>query len=338
MEVTKVAAIGNLVNRFKDSLASNPLNALQNIGGFVDQVGSIKGDVKGVIQQFNDSFKDVKQSIKEFEGLVKGVGQNVENYKDQLLSLQKGFADNPFNALKDAKNLFGNIQNSVNNAKNVGGLLQESFKNPLDSFKGLQSFADNLGAKAKTDSKSESEFKIFQNAMMVLAAPNSIALTTNEDIHFSADKQIYETAGDSIQYSTQKSLIAHAQSKISLFAAQEGARLYAGKGKVEIQAQGDAADLIARKAIQVISTEDKIEIKASKKIVLIAGGSQIEISSGGVLPTTSGKFEVKAGQHIFIPGSKVNLNLPFFPQSVCWECLARRANQRGAFVNKGDGL
>ena len=96
--------------------------------------------------------------------------------------------------------------------------------------------------------------------------------------------------------------------------------------------------MIARKAIQVISTEDKIEIKASKKIVLIAGGSQIEISSGGVLPTTSGKFEVKAGQHIFIPGSKVNLNLPFFPQSVCWECLARRANQRGAFVNKGDGL
>lgn len=34
----------------------------------------------------------------------------------------------------------------------------------------------------------------------------------------------------------QKTLIANAQNKISLFAEQEGARLYAGKGKIEIQA------------------------------------------------------------------------------------------------------
>nr|WP_228256862.1 DUF2345 domain-containing protein [Acinetobacter sp. WCHAc060033] len=164
---------------------------------------------------------------------------------------------------------------------------------------------DNLSAKSKSDAKSQAEFKIFQDAMMVLAAPNSIAVTSNEDIHISADQQIYETAGESIQYSTQKNLIAHAQSKISLFAAQDGARFYAGKGKVEIQAQGDGADLIARKGVQVISTEDKIEIKANKKIVLIAGGSQIEISSGGVLPTTPAKFEVKAGQHKFVGGGSV---------------------------------
>ena len=315
LEVTKVAAIGNLVNGFKESLASNPLNALQNIGGFVDQVGSIKGDVQGVIQQFNNSFKDVKQTIQDFEGFVKGVGQNIENYKDQFLNLQKGFAENPLNALKDAKGLFSNIQQNVNSIQNAAGLLQNSFKNPLESFKGLQSFADNLGAKAKTDSKSESEFKIFQNAMMVLAAPNSIAVTTNENVYLSADKHIYETASDSIQYSTQKSLITHAQNKISLFAAQEGARLYAAKGKVEIQAQGDAADLIARKGVQVISTEDKIEIKASKKIVLIAGGSQIEISSSGVLPTTSGKFEAKAGQHNFVGGGSMNVSLPYLPEN-----------------------
>ncbi|MFH3575047.1 DUF2345 domain-containing protein, partial [Acinetobacter baumannii] len=84
--------------------------------------------------------------------------------------------------------------------------------------------------------------------------------------------------------STQKNLIAHAQNKISLFAAQQGARLYAGKGKVEIQAQGDGADLIARKGIQIISTEDKIEINASKEIVITSGGSQIKINSSGIFP------------------------------------------------------
>lgn len=50
---------------------------------------------------------------------------------------------------------------------------------------------------------------------MVLSAPNSIAVASNEDIHLSADGQISQTAGDSINLSTQKNLIAHAQNKIS---------------------------------------------------------------------------------------------------------------------------
>ncbi|MCL6238075.1 DUF2345 domain-containing protein, partial [Acinetobacter sp. ANC 5033] len=77
--------------------------------------------------------------------------------------------------------------------------------------------------------------------------------------------------------------------------------------------QGDGADLIARKGIQIISTEDKVEIKASKKIVLTAGGSQIEISSAGVFPTTAGKFEVKAGQHQFLAGQSSHNNLFTLP-------------------------
>ncbi|WP_252362302.1 DUF2345 domain-containing protein, partial [Acinetobacter cumulans] len=68
-----------------------------------------------------------------------------------------------------------------------------------------------------------------------------------------------------------------------------------------------------RKGIQIISTEDSVEIKASKKIVLTAGGSQIEISSAGVLPTTAGKFEVKAGQHTFVGGQSSQNNLLTLP-------------------------
>ncbi|MFH4159885.1 DUF2345 domain-containing protein, partial [Acinetobacter bereziniae] len=146
------------------------------------------------------------------------------------------------------------------------------------------------------------------------ASPNSIGLSSNEDIHVSADKQISHSAGDSINLSTQKNFLVHAQNKISMFAAQEGARLYAGNGKVEIQAQGDGADLIACKGIQIISTEDRIEIKASKKIVLIADTTQIEISDAGVLPTTPGLFEVKAGQHKFLSGASINNPLPYLPE------------------------
>src|SRR5690606_28399274 len=98
----------------------------------------------------------------------------------------------------------------------------------------------------------------------------------------------------------------YAQHKISLFAAQNGARLYAGKGKIEIQAQDDAIEAIARQVIKLISTEDKIEITSPKEILLTAGGSQIKINSSGVCVTTGGKFECEAGQHLFEGGARVN--------------------------------
>ncbi|WP_151814463.1 DUF2345 domain-containing protein, partial [Acinetobacter ursingii] len=73
-------------------------------------------------------------------------------------------------------------------------------------------------------------------------------------------------------------------------------------------------DLIARKAVQVISTEDKIEISASKEIVITAGGSQIKINGSGIFPVTGGKFEVKAGQHLFMGSGSASSNLPALPQ------------------------
>ena len=231
----------------------------------------------------------------------------------------------------DASEAKQQLESSLNNAKALSEVAKNQQTDPLSLLENLQGYLKNL------ESEDQSKAAAFKQAIMLLASPSSIAVESNEDIHLSADGQINQIAQRSINTSTQDSIIGHASKKISLFAAQEGARLYAGKGKIEIQAQGDGADLIARKGVQIISTEDRIEIKAAKKIVLIGGGSQIEISSSGVLPTTAGKFEVKAGQHLFIPGAKTPMNLPFFPQSVCWECLARRASQRGAFVNKGDG-
>lgn len=91
----------------------------------------------------------------------------------------------------------------------------------------LQSFIDTL---KQEDPKKAAEF---QSAVMLLAAPQSIALSSGEDIHLSSGGQLSHSAGDSINLSTQKNLIGQASQKISLFAAQQGARIYAGKGNIE---------------------------------------------------------------------------------------------------------
>ncbi|MBO9529829.1 MAG: type VI secretion system tip protein VgrG, partial [Acinetobacter oleivorans] len=207
----------------------------------------------------------------------------------------------------DANEAKKQIDGGLNNAKALSEVAKNQQTDPLENLENLKSFIEKL------EQQDNAKAKTFKEAIMLLASPNSIALSSNEDIHLSADGQINQTAGDSINLTTQKNLIAHAQNKISLFAAQEGARLYAGKGKVEIQAQGDGADLIARKAVQIISAEDKIEATAAKEIILTAGGSQVKITGSGIFMTTSGKFEVKAGQHLFMGGAEVGMNLQGLP-------------------------
>jgi type VI secretion system secreted protein VgrG len=224
------------------------------------------------------------------------------------------------------------LESSLNNAKALSEVAKNQQTDPLENLDYLKSFISDLEKDQSDESKNQAD--AFKQALMVLASPNSIGLSSNEDIHVSADKQISHSAGDSINLSTQKNFLVHAQNKISMFAAQEGARLYAGNGKVEIQAQGDGADLIARKGIQIISTEDVIEVKSLKEIILTSGTSQLKINGSGVFVTTGGMFEVKAGQHSFIGGAKVDYSLPTFYENICKPCLLNAAKFGMAFVDK----
>jgi len=207
----------------------------------------------------------------------------------------------------DANEAKQQIEGSLNNAKALSEVAKNQQTDPLDMLENIQTFLEVL---KQEDPKKAAEF---QSAVMLLASPKSIAVSSNEDIHLSANGQLTQSAGDSINISTQKNIVSHASQKISLFAAQEGARLFAGQGKVEIQAQGDGLDVIARKGVQITSTEDTVFIISPTEINLTANGSQVKLNGSGIFPVTGGKLEVKAGQHLFMGGSSINppaLDLP----------------------------
>ena len=207
----------------------------------------------------------------------------------------------------DANQAKSQLESNLNNSKALSEVAKNQQTDPLEVLDKLKNFLEQI------EQQDQEKAAAFKQALMILTAPNSIAVSSNEDIHLSADGQISQSAGDSINISTQKSLIGHAQSKISLFAGQEGARLYAGKGKVEIQAQNDGLDAIARKDIQIISTEDAIYITSPKEININAGSSQLKLNGSGIFFTTGGLFKSKAGQHKFEGGAKVNTTLPSLP-------------------------
>lgn len=199
----------------------------------------------------------------------------------------------------DANESKQQLEGGLNNSKALSEVAKNQQTDPLEVLDHLKTFLDQI------EQRDRDKAAAFKQAIMVLSAPNSMALTSNENIHLSADGHISQTAGDSINLSTQKNFIAHAQNKISFFAAQNGARMYAGKGRIELQAQSDGTDIIARKGIQIISTEDRIEITSPKEIILTADGSQLKINSSGIFPVTGGKLEVKAGQHLFMSGANI---------------------------------
>ncbi|MCU4337400.1 type VI secretion system Vgr family protein [Acinetobacter dispersus] len=227
----------------------------------------------------------------------------------------------------DAQPAKQQLEGNQANAKALSEVAKNQQTDEIESVEQLKAFAQQIEAKIAK----------FNKALLLLSSPVGIALSTGEDIHLSADGQINQFAGDSINLSTQKNLITHAQNRISLFAAQGGIKQVAAKGKFEAHAQSDGMDLLAKQGIQIISTEDRIEITSPKEIVITAGGSQIKLNGSGIFPTTGGKFEVKAGQHLFMGGAKANVQLPTLPEfdNKNWIALEHLDVDRQPFANLG---
>ncbi|MBK5648166.1 MAG: type VI secretion system tip protein VgrG, partial [Acinetobacter sp.] len=196
------------------------------------------------------------------------------------------------------------LEGSQTNSKALSDIAKNQKTDEIESIEQLKEFTEQL----------EQKIAKFNKALLLLSSQDGIALSTPEDIHISADSQINQIAGDSINLSTQKNLIAHAQNKLSLFAAQGGIKAIAAQSKVEIQAQSDALDVFAKLGINISSTDDKVVISSPKEVVITGGSSQIALNNSGIFPKTGGKFEVNAGQHVFQSASSANANLPKLPK------------------------
>ena len=203
----------------------------------------------------------------------------------------------------DAQSAKQQFEVNQNNAKALSEVAKNQQTDEIESVEQLKAFASQI----------EEKIAKFNKALLLLSSPAGIGLSSSDDIHLSADGQINQFAGDSINLSTQRNLVAHVSGKVSLFAAQNGIKQVAAKGKFDMHAQGNGMDLLAKQGIKIISTEDRIEITSPNEIVITAGGSQIKINSSGIFPVTGGKFEVKAGQHLFMGGANAQAEIPLIP-------------------------
>ena len=266
-------------------LASSHAVSQLNMGNLVDPRKTEEGKPRGAgFELRTDQFG----ALRAGQGLLLSTYEQTHAKSDHL----------------QAEQAKSQLEGSVSQASALSEVAKNQQTGPLSGLDGLKSFIESI------EQRDEEKATSFKQALMLLASVDSIGLSSQQDIHVSSDGQLNQTAGDSINLSSQKNIIAQGSQKISLFAAGKGIQTIAAKGKLAIQAQGDGIEAIARKVIQFISTEDRIEITSPKEIVINASGSQLKINSGGVFSTTGAKFEAKAGQHVFSGGMKVEYELP----------------------------
>ena len=193
-------------------------------------------------------------------------------------------------------NLKKQLETSQVNSKALSDIAKQQQTDEIESVEQLKAFAAQI----------EADIAKFKKALLLLNSPDGIGLSTPEDIHLSADGQINQIAGDSINLSTQKNLIGQALGKVSLLAVQGGIKQVATQGMFEMMAQSDALSVLAKLGITIASTEDRIEISSPKEVVITGNSSQIALNGSGIFSKTGGVFDSQAGQHLFKPGASAN--------------------------------
>jgi type VI secretion system secreted protein VgrG len=282
-------------------LYSTSSNSQLHLGYLVDQSGNTRGTYLG-------SGFDLKSDA--YGAVRAGQGLYVTTYPA---------SSQPLDARQTTSQLVNSesVLESMSDASTTHQA--ESLKDGYDSLKSFtdatQNSVSGSSSGGNTAGGGTGSANAFKEPVMLFGSPSGISLSTQKSIHIASDAQTNLVSGQSTHIATGKSLIASVAEKISLFVQNAGMKLFAAKGKVEIQAQSDNIELVAQKTVRVLSATEKIEAAAKQEILLTSGGAYIRIKDGNIEIHAPGKIDIKGSQHSFNGPTQTPYPLPTFNKS-----------------------
>jgi Rhs element Vgr protein len=179
--------------------------------------------------------------------------------------------------------------------------------------------------------------------LIALLAKDGFGANAGQSLQLANGETVTVMSGQDTQFVTGGQMRMHTGQAIGVLGGSVkageggmGLQMMAAKDAIEVQAQGDELKVQARDEVNVVSANAHIDWAAAKRISLsTAGGANITIEGGNITVQCPGKIKIHAGKKSFGSPDQMNYKLPILPQSVCVECLAKRAAQRSAFINKG---
>ncbi|MBK0097108.1 type VI secretion system tip protein VgrG [Erwinia sp. S63] len=124
--------------------------------------------------------------------------------------------------------------------------------------------------------------KELKQRTLLMSAPEGIAQVTPSSLQLSAGENLIATSGADGDFSIAKKFKLAVGDTLSLFAHRLGIKMFAAKGKVEVQAQSDALDLLAQKQLTIASQDDKVVVTAKTELLLTCGCAFIRIKDGQI--------------------------------------------------------
>ena len=213
--------------------------------------------------------------------------------------------------------------------------------NALSIVQSLQKVVENSnGHSADIESQTELKNTLTQlnESGIVGYAQEGIGLTSPKNIQLSTGKNISIIAENNTEISVIKKITLAAGEALSFFAHKMGIKLFASKGKVEIQAQNDELSLMAKDEIQINSIDNSVTLTAPRDITLISGGSYIKINGEGIELGTPGNVVIKSAAFQKMGPASMNVNtqeahfMDMPPISLCVECLKRAARNANSML------
>lgn len=201
------------------------------------------------------------------------------------------------------------------------------------AVKSLQQLHDDVGfsvSHGDGSSKGMGRAAAFQQPLMLLSAPHDIVSTSARNTQLHSAGQTLLTTGDDLSLASDKSLLVSVAQSISLFAKNAGAKLFAAKGKVVVQAQSDAIEVTAQQDVTITSTGKGVHISAQDGILLSSGGAYIHIKDGNIKIHTPNELSLKAATRNIDGPTRLDPTDPIWPEASIRQALSLRMSQTGA--------
>jgi type VI secretion system secreted protein VgrG len=283
-------------------LFSSSANSLLHLGYLIDQSGNTRGSYLGSgFDLRTDSYGAVRAN-KGLYVTTHTTSAGSQPFDSSNTQQQLARAENVVKGLSDAS--------KQRNAES----LQPGYDSLTEYTDATKHSVSGQSTGGRTAGGGTGSANTFSEPLMLFGSPSGIGISTEKSARITADRHLNFVSGESTYFAAGKSLVASVAEKISLFVQSAGMKLFAGNGKVEIQAQSDGMDLFAEKQLHISSAGQDVLVAAKQKVVVTSGGASITIENGNVEIRCPGKFTVKAASHSFEGPASGDTPLPALPQ------------------------
>ena len=157
-----------------------------------------------------------------------------------------------------------------------------------------------------------------QQPILVASAVAGIGITTPQSATFATGQNFDQVSARDTNQSTARRWIHNVGQSISLFVQgvkdKTAIKLYAARGKVEVQAQDGPMAVTGQKRVVLTACKSVQLWNAKKEILVTSGGGYIRIANGNIDIHCPGTVSVKGATHDWSGPSSMNPPLPKFNQ------------------------